>query len=596
MAIKKQFALFDVLAILAVLAAMLVANSDWIFTRPGLWDPWIYFGFFRHYDVPGYLAGRKEIARLPWILIGFLVNKTASPIAAAFILHAGAFALGCIYIYRTSSRLFGRAAAVIASLLYLTWQPIHGPGGWDFHDTLVPVVYLAAYNALISAASSKAGSFRNFFWFGTLCALAVHTNILIVFLFPALLVRAAHSVRSWMAEEKGMHAWFRASMTGTVLGAAWATVILGAVNVIFGRGFFFFDVLASRSMFLLGHLGVERQWWEPFSSFWWLTEEHMPMFGATLVLALVCTVISWKQWSSNILASSVACALLEYVLSFGVFAVAHAFGHPLLTPFYMLMPAALPMFIAIAAIISVTSKTPTNPLAVTGVVIFAALAFGLQFIGHFSMNPALFNWRPALWYNMPPFIVMLAGFLAAALIAKIPIPGRSTVALGCLTLALGQVNAIWPLNSNEWVSYDFRSRCPQNRALLSAIVQADAVLFPIVQSGKRVLPWFDKLSFVGPSNACTLATWQLGGPLFAMGYGASDLGSWDVEAAPKIPTAVVQSLDPHVDTVVVISNDNNYVAMILNRMRRSNRGWRESTSYTVDEDGMKFVLHLISSS
>ena len=595
MVIKKQSALFDVLAILAVLTAMLVANSDWIFTRPGLWDPWIYFGFFRHYDVPGYLAGRKEIARLPWILVGFFVNKTTTPIAAAFILHAGAFALGCIYIYRTSSRLFGRAAAVIVSLFYLTWQPIHGPGGWDFHDTLVPVVYLAAYNSLISAASSKASSFRNFFGFGTLCALAVDTNILTVLLFPALLVRAAHSVRSWTVAGKERYAWFRAAMAGTILGAVWATVILGTVNVFFGRGFFFFDVLASRSMFLLGHLGVERQWWEPFSSFWWLNEEHMPMFGATLVLALVCAVFSWKRWTPNILASSVACALLEYVLTFGIFAVAHAFGHPLLTPFYMLMPAALPMFVAIAALISVTSETPTNRLAVTGLVIFAAFAFGLQFVGHFSINPTSFAWRPAFWYNMPPFIVMIAGFLAAALIARIQIPARSTLALAVLALALGQVNAIWPLNSTEWISYNFRSRCPLNRALLSAIAQSDAVLFPVVQSGKRVLPWFDKLSFVGPSTVCRLATWELGGPLFAMGYGTSDLGSWDVEAAPVIPRAVVQSLTPGVDTIAVISGDEKYIAMILSHLRRSDRAWRESASYLVGEDGMKFALHLLSS-
>lgn len=347
-------------------------------------------------------------------------------------------------------------------------------------------------------------------------------------------------------------------------------------------------------MFLLGHLGVERQWWEPFSSFWWLTEEHMPMFGATLVLALVCAVVSWKRWYPNILASNVACALLEFVLSFGIFSVAQALGHPLLTPFYMLMPAALPMFIAIAAIISVTAEAPTNRLAVTGLVIFAAFAFGLQFVGHLSINPILFSRRPALWYNMPPFIIMLAGFLVAALIAKTPTRGRSTAALACLALALGQVNAIWPLNSNEWVSYDFQSRCPQNRALLWAIAQSDAVLFPIEQSGKRVLPWFDKLSFVGVSAACRLATWQLGGPLFAMGYGVSDLGSWDVEAAPEMPMAVAQSLTPG-DIVAVISNDDKYVATILKRLRRSGRAWRESASYRVGEVGMKFSLHLMSS-
>ena len=110
--------------------------------------------------------------------------------------------------------------------------------------------------------------------------------------------------------------------------------------------------------------------------------------------------------------------LLGYVLTFGIFAVAHAFGHPLLTPFYMLMPAALPMFVAIAALISVTSETPTNRLAVTGLVIFAAFAFGLQFVGHFSINPTSFAWHPAFWYNMPPFIVMIAGFLAAALMRE----------------------------------------------------------------------------------------------------------------------------------------------------------------------------------
>ncbi|HEU4690271.1 MAG TPA: hypothetical protein VFS23_17990, partial [Vicinamibacterales bacterium] len=67
--------------------ALLLSNSDWFFTREGYLDPWNYVGLFHHYLDPDYLPEDYKLARLPWILVGFLVNSVLPPVPAAYVLH-----------------------------------------------------------------------------------------------------------------------------------------------------------------------------------------------------------------------------------------------------------------------------------------------------------------------------------------------------------------------------------------------------------------------------------------------------------------------------------------------------------------------------
>lgn len=588
----------DLLSVFGVLTAMLVANDDWIYTPPGWLDPWIYFGFFRHYNVADYLTSRKEVARLPWILLGFIANHLATPVIAELLLHAACYAAGVFFLYAVIVRLFGRIVAVITSLVYITYVPLHGSGGWDYHNTLLPVLFFSAYLALMSATRRAGKPFLSFFKFGILFALVAHTNILALLVTPAFAVRGAHNVRNWMSRAY-LGRWLGQALGGTVLGGLAITIVLGAINVAFGRPFFFPGMLISRSLFLLHRTDVEKIWWVPWTSGWWLIEEHTPMFEAVLFSIAVVTLISWRRWSvRGLIASSTACAMLEFVLSFAPFAIAQAKGHPLLTPFYMLAPAALPMFVAIAALIAVAvGRVALSEKSESVVVVASACIIGIEFIGHYAINVLSIGWHPQPWYNWPPFALIVGGLVVASIVSRIPFGASSTAqsafAFGCVALALGQANTIWPFGSTTWTPYEYWNRCPQHRALLSAIVQFDEAMFRRLQLGKHVLPWYSDPESAAASATCQLYSWQIGGPLFAMAYGAGTLGPWDVRPNPAIPEAVVKTLSPGTDQIALITNDPQYVDSTLARLRLGGHPWKDVAVTTIGGYGMFFKVHLL---
>jgi hypothetical protein len=591
-------AIIDVLAVFAVLGAMLVANVEWVFTRTGWIDPWMYFGFFRHYDVSDYLAGNKKIARLPWILLGFGIHKLGDPVTVSFVLHAGLFALGAFCFYRLALRLFGRAPAAIATLTYITWVPMHGFGGWDYHNTLLPVVYLLCYQSLISATSTEGRPFARFLAFGALFALTVHTNLLALLLTPALALRGVHCARPWLARVPNARRWCALAAAGAAAGAVSLTSVFGLINLVSGRSFFFFEPLVFRSAFLLDHPGIEKVWWLPWSDPWWLSEIHTPMYEAVLVLIGITALASLPKWSvSGLLGSSSACALAEFVAALALFTLGQLLGHPLLQPFYMLFPTTIPMFLALAALLRRLSGDALSDVATTRLVLFAALAFGVQFVGRLSIDPALFGWhREQAWTNWPPLTVMLGGFLVAALSRRGTAPStRAWLSLALVALALGQTNILWPIASDDRAPYDFRAPCAARRALVSAIAGADDVLFPLVRSGKDVLPWFRDREFAGPSDACRIASSDIGGPLYAMNYGV-ETGEhyWDVSANASMPQKLVDQLVPGKDVVAVITRDPAYVAQIVQHLDARDPAWREFQTFSIGYSDVTFGVHLIS--
>src|SRR6476620_2112889 len=189
-------AVADAVILTATVGAMIAFNREWLFSGLGMVDTWMYVGYFLHYDSPDFLAGNKKIARLPWILLGFSVNKLTSPIVASYILHAGLLAAGAFAFYGVATRLFGRQAAILATLTYLTSQFMHGMGGWDYHNTLTPLLYFLSFLSFDSALVSGRRPFIAFIKFGTVIALTIHTNILVLLLGPALVIHAVFRIRT----------------------------------------------------------------------------------------------------------------------------------------------------------------------------------------------------------------------------------------------------------------------------------------------------------------------------------------------------------------------------------------------------------------
>lgn len=599
--------IIDLLAIFAVLAAMVAANVEWLFTRQGGIDTWIYFGFFRHFDVSDFLGWEKKIARLPWILTGFAVNKLASPEVAAFILHFGLLALGAAAFYWLALKRFGREPAILTTLTYITWVPLHGSGGWDYHNTLTPLLYFSSYLALVGAAGAPQRPFAKFFKFGALLALTIHTNILVALVVPALAFQGTHRVLAWFpAERKSLRPWLYGALVGMACGGVSVTCALGLVSVAFGRSFLFFAPLISRSAFLLANPGQERGWWLPWSDQWWTDSFYMAMASAVLVMILVRLAIRFPSWSLRALvASDSACAMAEYVTSVSVFAFGQSLGHPLLQPFYMAMPLAMPMFLALAALIvdvgrvadATDNGAASNEACATALALFAALVFGLEFVGRLSINSELFAWVPRGWRDLPPLLIIVAGYLVAQLVVRLPLQRgillRSrTLAYGCLAIALAQANALSPID--ERTPYDYRSNCTAHRSMLSDIAAGDDVLFPIGSAGKRVVIWAKADDYRGASMQCRIRASDIAIPLVAMGYMELLAPYWTMDTSPIVPDAAIEQLKAANDVLAVVANDDEYVQRLVERLRQNDPRWRIADSYSLGKFDFKFKLRLIS--
>lgn len=597
----------DLLAISAVLGAMVAANVEWLFTREGWVDTWMYFGYFQHYDFPYFLAHNKKIARLPWVLLGFADNKAASAEAAAFILHLGIFALGAIAFYRLAQSRFGRKSAVVATLAYITWVPLHGSGGWDYHNTLTPLLYFFSHSALIAAARSAQRPFVKFFKFSFLWTLAVHTNVFVLLLTAGLALEGIHCVRGWFfAERKNFRSWLYGAIGGMACGAVSVTIVLGLINVAFGRSFLFFAPLIARTAFLLANSDQEGSWL-PWSDQWWIDSFHTAMMDAVLALVVVRLVFETAKWSwCALVASDSACAKAEYLIGIGVFAVGQSLGHPLLQPAYMAMPLAMPMFLAVAALIFDLGRSagdgregaPAGGAGSTAFGLFAALAFGLQFVGRLSIDPNFFAWLPPGWLNVPPILVIFAGYLIAELVARLPLQGNvrlrsRTLAFGCFAIALGQANTLWPIAAADRAPYDYRNACTAHRSILSDVAAADKILFPMVRAGRNVVIWAKAREYQTASQLCRVRASDVAIPLIAMGY--ADLASyWTMDTSEMVADEQIQQIKAANDVLAIITNDDEYVQGFVDRLRQKDPHWRIAGYQLLGKFDFKFKLQLIA--
>src|SRR5262245_24246465 len=123
--------------------ALLLFNTDWIFTSEGYLDPWHYVGFFREYLNPNYSPGAYKLARLPWILSGYLVNSVLPPLPAVYVLHGLFLCVTSLALFIGLYALLGRLAlAAVAATALGFYTHAHGSGGWDYHNTAAGAFYL----------------------------------------------------------------------------------------------------------------------------------------------------------------------------------------------------------------------------------------------------------------------------------------------------------------------------------------------------------------------------------------------------------------------------------------------------------------------
>ena len=81
---------------------------------------------------------------------------------------------------------FGACLAAVLALCLGFYTHMHGPGGWDYHNTPSGPLFLATLWVLVLPSSLRGGAAALTFA-GAMAALTAHANLTMVNVFPALL-------------------------------------------------------------------------------------------------------------------------------------------------------------------------------------------------------------------------------------------------------------------------------------------------------------------------------------------------------------------------------------------------------------------------
>ncbi len=571
----------DLLSLAGVLGALVVANREWIFNGFRWVDTWMYVGFFQHYDFAPMLADNKKIARLPWILLGYIVNKATSPVAAQYILHLGMLAAGAAALYLVLARQFGRCIAFVTAAFYLTYVPGHASGGWDYNNTPSALLYVLTYAALVRLADRIEQPRRPAIVAGVAGALLLHTNLLFILVAPALVLLVAVRIRERLGGPE-LRRWTRQVLLAALGGGFCLTLLLAIVNAVVGRDFIFFEKLIGRAALMMIEPDREKVWWRPWSDPWWHDSHDLPLNGyhmplLLLVLLLTAATLLFCALSGAKLGRAARQNIAVFGVSLAIFAILQTIGHPLLQPYYMAFPLLMPTFFAFAGLLdglfapvrSLRGLAWNGAASLCAAVVFAGLFITL------SANPHAWHLGFLKGYDDLLAIVPLAGsFLVAWLATRLPrqLPAVTVAAVGLLTIAMAFMNGTWPSDPAYREAYSYNLVCTPREAAFRLVMEADRYLFTRVKAGNSV-PLVYRSSEIVRLGGCEVPLAEVARPLASMGYDVL-MPYWKMEALPRLPDEVVDEAAHRRTMIAVVTRDDAYRDSVLTRLRKREPGWR----------------------
>jgi len=600
----------DLALVCGVIAGLALLKDDWLFNSTTYFvDGWMYLGYFLHYDLPSMLAGNKKIARLPWILSGYLVHSGLSPVPAALVLHLGVFGTGAAALYLLVRRLLDRAVALVVATFYAAYVVVHGSAGWDYHNTLAGPLYVLTYIVLIDASRPRRHPATAFFLFGVCAALTLHTNIIFINFLPLLLMQLAFQVRQWPDDKRPTGGgWWLSAAFGAVAGALVCTVALGLINLAYHRGFWFFGGLLKVSASLIEDPDREKTWWLSWRSLWWASSPHMVFPFAVLIGALLTLTIDAIRGRSAtatcVRVTHILC--LEYLLAFAIMAFWQTIGHTALQPSYMAYPIQYPMLLGLAALIARWSPVGGEWRFFVVTVLAAAAFVALLGFG-IAIPDWMFRLGPKKWTIVQPLTIVLIGVAIAALLHSRPVIARLPATLldiaryATIGLSLAFANAQLPyltISEDYAGIYDVREPCRVRRDSYETVVQAHQFVFATfesrLQSGMNpedVLIWYDPAEPFGEPG-CILRAQKIAVPVLATGFG--NIVPWptmqDVDALPDEAFARINDRQ----TVVAITDNPAKVARLLERLRAHLPAWKVVARRKISTHGMEFTVYALA--
>lgn len=557
---------------------LLLANSDWFFTREGFLDPWMYVGFFHRYWDPDYMPDDYKLARLPWILSGYAVTSLfSSPVTAAYVLHALFLCLTSLALFAGVYASFRKPGlAAVVAVLFGFYTHGHGSGGWDYHNTGAGALYLAAFAVLV-LPSTIAGRPAPLMIAGALSASAVHTNVTLVNFLPALVflyARAASIRRS--ARLRAPELLVR--LGWGVLGALLVTVLLGLINWDVGRYFVFFRQMIATVMRYLGDPATEQAAYHlPWSSNWIWRTSYLALPGAVFLAGTVSVIAGWRrpQTPDDRFGSALVLQFLAMVVIWIAWQTAGQTALDVNYFAYVLIPNG---FIALAGILARGWPNWCDRhwlLATAGAAACAAIGLTVRDIPGVQAASALFA---------PINFVAIGALFLLPLLAMIWRP--SVAAVATLALVFAFANRLAG-GSEDYLASD---RCKVQPPVYAAIVDAASWLMETDPFYQKARVWFDENEVIYPLESCEVRLGYMANSITMMGAARYVTRAFPLPGIDGVPDEAIRELASSDGKLIIVSDATATVEAWSRRLQAMGLRHELVTSHTVRVMESRFTM------
>lgn len=332
-----------ILVLVAMPLVMAVLGREWLYTPIGFLDPWYMVGYFMYYHDPAFLADHYKLQRLPWILSGWALYQLLGAAVANIVLHVGALIASTVFVYLALARLVAREAAFVAAALLTVCIPFHGSGGWDYQTAGAAAFYAAAFYFTACAAQS-AEPRRLLALAGAAFAAAAFSTIHLVNFLPVL-IGVYLTVGDRHRNRHGVLLALRFGLAGALA----LTAFLSLVNVVVGRGPFFFWPLLEIVLERLADPAGQKPWLVALSAFFMTPGTFLYLIPLAAVLAVSLLRLGLIGRGLRLVPTQTF-LIGQYVFVALLWTAWQAAGHIALWPDYFAHVLFVPAFLALGGL------------------------------------------------------------------------------------------------------------------------------------------------------------------------------------------------------------------------------------------------------
>jgi hypothetical protein len=521
---------------------LLIVSQEWLFTPQGFLDPWDYVGFFLNYGEPEYYPYAYKVARLPWILSGWIAHRVFPSPAAEYLLHAGYLLLATAGFWLLLNELFHSVSvASIGTLLLGFYTHFHGSGGWDYHNTAAGAYYVWAMFALSRSATHRTRSWL--FGAGALTALAIHANVTLVNMLPVLALHFLYIGRSGRprvavngGEGLRISAWLFA-------GAAISTGALMFVSLIAGRNPVFFQPLVDMVIRFITDPRRQAEWWQPWSAEWLLNAKHLSLLFAATLASATGLILARRSHRLRIH----RLVWVEFLALIVVWMFWQAMGQTSLNWDYFAFPLIPHALLAAAALVAARHATSSGwLLAIAPLVLAAPLIFAF----HAVLLGTTAKIQTA-GIAVPASGLFLIGFACLLLTSRLAIPA--------FLVMFGVANAD---AATGWDRYAAQNTCRIGAELSGAVIGLNRFLAGFDARLHKTSLWFQQGEMLALAPGCALNVEALGRSLQASGVPNIADNPYPMPAAQGISATALRDLAAKGNRLAVLSADPRAFARV----------------------------------